>query len=236
MGARVVMVCRDPARGEAARTEIAGSASSDRVDLLIADMGSQRQIRQLATDIRARYDRLDVLVNNAGAMNTARTLTEDGIETTWAVNHLAYFLLTAELIDLLKATGPARVVSVASRAHVGARIDFDDVQGERKFGGYRIYGQSKLANVLFTYELARRLEGSSVTANCLHPGVVATGFGRNNTDLFGRLFGTVMSGIRPFLMSPERGAETSIHLAASPEVAGVSGQVLLRQEARPFVA
>jgi retinol dehydrogenase-14 len=232
MGARVVMVCRDPARGEAARAEIAERAGSDRVDLLIADMASQRQVRQAATDIRARYDRLDVLVNNAGAMNTARTLTEDGIETTWAVNHLAYFLLTNELLDLLKASGPARVVSVSSRAHVGARIDFDDVQGERKFGGYRIYGQSKLANVLFTYELARRLEGDGVTANCLHPGVVATGFGRNNkNDLFGRAFGAVMTGIRPLLTSPERGAETSIHLAASPEVEGVSGKYFSAKKA-----
>ena len=224
MGARVVMVCRDPARGEAARAEIASASRNDNVELLIADMGSQRQVRRVAADIRGRHDRLDVLVNTAGAMNTTRTLTEEGIETTWAVNHLAYFLLTNELLDMLRSTAPARVVSVASRAHTGARIDFDDVHGERKFQGYRIYGQSKLANILFTYELSRRLDGSGVTANCLHPGVVATGFGHNNNvDLFGRAFGVVLTAIRPFLINPERGAETSIYLAASPEVDGVTG-------------
>ena len=225
MGARVVMVCRDPARGEAARTEIAAVSGNDKLDLLIADMGSQRQVRRIAADIRGRCDRLDVLVNNAGAMHTTRTLTEDGIETTWAVNHLGYFLLTNELLDLVRESGPARIVNVASRAHSRARINFDDVGGERTFNAYSIYGQSKLANILFTYELARRLEGSAITANCLHPGVVATGFGHNNkTDFYGRAFGVVLTAIRPFLVSPERGAETSIHLAASPEVDGVTGK------------
>jgi retinol dehydrogenase-14 len=224
IGARVLMVCRDPARGEAARAEIAAASNHGAVELLIADMGSQRQVRRVAAEIRDRCDRLDVLVNNAGAMNTARTLTEDGIETTWAVNHLGYFLLTNELLDVLSASAPARVVNVASRAHVSARIDFDDVQGERSWAGYRMYGQSKLANVLFTYELARRLDGSGVTANCLHPGVVATGFGHNNkSDLYGRVFDLVMTAIRPFLTSPERGAATSIYLASSPEVDGVTG-------------
>ncbi len=225
MGARVVMVCRDPARGEAARAEIANASHHDNIDLLIGDLASQRQVRRVAADIRGRYDRLDVLVNNAGAMNTTRTLSEDGIETTWAVNHLAYFLLTNELLDLVRASAPARIVSVSSRAHSRARINFDDVGGERAFNAYAIYGQSKLANVLFTYELARRLEGSGVTATCLHPGVVATGFGHNNrSDFYGRAFGAVLTAIRPFLVSPERGAETSIHLAASPEVEGVTGK------------
>jgi retinol dehydrogenase-14 len=225
MGARVLMVCRDPARGEAARAEIAAASPNSAVELLIADMGSQRQVRRVAAEIRDRCGRLDVLVNNAGAMNTARTLTEDGIETTWAVNHLGYFLLTNELTDLLRASAPARVVNVASRAHVSARIDFDDVQGERSWAGYRMYGQSKLANVLFTYELARRLDGTGVTANCLHPGVVATGFGHNNkSDLYGRAFDLVMTAIRPFLTSPQRGAATSIYLASSPAVDGITGK------------
>lgn len=232
MGAHVVMVCRDPARGEAAQADIVGASRNEKVDLLIADLSSQRQVRRVAADIRDRSDRLDVLVNNAGAMNTARTLTEDGIETTWAVNHLAYFLLTNELAALLRSSTPARVVNVSSRAHVGRRINFDDVQGERGYQGYRIYGQSKLANVLFTYELARRLDGNGVTANCLHPGVVATGFGHNNrTDLFGRAFGGVLTAIRPFLLSPERGAETSVYLASSPEVDGVTGKYFVKKKA-----
>ncbi len=234
VGARVVMVCRDPQRGEAARTEIAQRSGSESIDLLIADLSSQRQVRRLASDVASRYDRLDVLVNNAGAMNTSRTVTEDGIETTWAVNHLAYFLLTNQLLDMLKANGAGRIVSVSSRAHVGSRIDFDDVQGESRFSGYRIYGQSKLANVLFTYELARRLDGSGVTANCLHPGVVATGFGHNNRDdFFGRTFSVVLKALRPFILSPERGAETSIYLAASPEIEGVSGKYFASKKAIP---
>lgn len=225
MGGRVVMVCRDPARGEAARAEIAAASNNDNIELLIADMGSQRQVRRVAADIRGRCDRLDVLVNNAGAMNTTRTLTEDGIETTWAVNHLGYFLLTNELLDLVRESAPARVVNVASRAHSRARINFDDIGGERAFNAYAIYGQSKLANILFTYELARRLDGSGVTANCLHPGVVATGFGHSNkADFYGRAFGAVLTAIRPFLISAERGAETSIYLASAPEIDGVTGK------------
>jgi len=232
MGARVLMVCRDPARGEAAQADIVGASRNENVDLLIADLGSQRQVRRVADDIRGRCDHLDVLVNNAGAMNARRTLTGDGIETTWAVNHLAYFLLTDELTDLLRLSAPARVVNVGAGAHVGARIDFDDVQGERNYQGWRRYCQSKLANVLFTYELARRLQGSGVTANCLHPGVVATGFGHNNhADFFGRLFGVALTAARPLLLSPERGAETSAYLASSPEVAGVTGKYFDKKKA-----
>lgn len=220
MGARVVMVCRDRQRGEAARAEIVGAAASDSVELLLADLSSQEEVRRLADEIRNRYDRIDVLLNNAGAVNTTRTTTVDGLETTFAVNHLGYFLLTDLLLDVVKASAPARIVNVSSAAHLRATIDFDDLQSERRYGAMRVYGQSKLANVLFTYELARRLEGTGVTANCLHPGVVATGFGHNNPGMFG----TVLKLIRPFLLDAERGAETSVHLAASPEVDGVSGQ------------
>jgi NAD(P)-dependent dehydrogenase (short-subunit alcohol dehydrogenase family) len=220
MGARVVMVCRDAGRAEAARAEIAHEAASDDIDVLIADLSSQEQIRSLAAQINGRYEKIDVLVNNAGAINTVRTTTIDGIETTFAVNHLAYFTLTNLLLDRIRASGAGRVVNVSSGAHVGARMDFDDLQGARRYGAMRAYGQSKLANVLFTYELARRLEGSGVTANCLHPGVVATGFGHNNPGWL-KLGVTIM---RPFVLDAQRGAETSIYLAASPEVRGVTGK------------
>jgi len=220
MGARVVMVCRDAGRAEAARAAIAREASSDDVEVLLADLSSQEQIRSLAAQINDHYEKIDVLLNNAGAVNTVRTTTVDRIETTFAVNHLAYFLLTNLVLDRVRASEAGRIVNVSSGAHVGARIDFDDLQGERRYGGMRAYGQSKLANVLFTYELARRLEGSGVTANCLHPGVVATGFGHNNAGWL--KIGVSM--IRPFILNAQRGAETSIYLAASPEVAGVTGQ------------
>jgi len=220
MGARVVLVCRDAGRGEAARVEIAQRAASDSVDLLVADLSSQAEVRRLAGEIRGRYERIDVLLNNAGAVNVRRTTTVDGIETTLAVNHLAYFLLTDELLGVLRESAPSRVVNVSSAAHVRARLDFDDLQGEGRYGGMRAYGQSKLANVLFTFELARRLAGTRVTANCLHPGVVATGFGHNTPGAFNVL----LTLIRPFLLDAERGAETSIYVAASPEVAGVTGE------------
>lgn len=220
MGGRVVMVCRDAGRAEAARAEIARDAASDDIDVLIADLSSQEQVRGVAAEISSRYPTIDVLVNNAGAINTVRTTTVDGIETTFAVNHLAYFLLTKLLLEQVRASEAGRVVNVSSGAHVGARIDFDDVQGARRYGAMRAYGQSKLANVLFTYELARRLEGSRVTANCLHPGVVATGFGHNNPGWL-KVGVTIM---RPFVLDAQRGAETSIYLAASRDVAGVTGK------------
>ncbi|HYM16473.1 MAG TPA: SDR family oxidoreductase, partial [Dehalococcoidia bacterium] len=227
MGARVVLVCRDRARGEAARAEIAREAASDAVELEIADLSSQAEIRGLASRMAVAHPRIDVLVNNAGAVNTVRTTTVDGLETTFAVNHLAYFLLTNLLLEQIRAAGRGRIVNVSSRAHMGARIDFDDLQGARRYGGMRAYGQSKLANVLFTYELARRLAGSDVTANCLHPGVVATGFGHNNPGLLK----FAVSMIRPFVLDAGRGAETSVYLAASAEVAGVTGQYFAKCKA-----
>jgi retinol dehydrogenase-14 len=220
MGARVVMVCRDAGRAEAARAEIARAAASDDVEVLIADLSSQEQIRTLAAQIASRYPKIDVLLNNAGAINTVRTTTVDGIETTFAVNHLAYFQLTNLLLDQVRASEAGRIVNVSSRAHSGARMEFDDVQGARRYRAMRAYGQSKLANVLFTYELARRLEGSGVTANCLHPGVVATGFGHNNPGWL-KIGVSIM---RPFVLDAQRGAETSIYLAASREVDGLTGQ------------
>ncbi len=218
-GARVLMVARDADRGEAARVEVAESRGSDSVELLLCDLSSQRQVRELAAEVLDRCGELHVLVNNAGLTLGERILTEDGIETTFAVNHLAPFLLTELVRERLVASAPARVVTVASHAHRGSKIDFDDPSGERKFNAWGAYGQSKLANILFTTELAQRLEGTGVTATCLHPGVVRTGFGRQGPASI-RFFLKV-GGL--FLLTPERGADTAIWLTSSPEVDGASG-------------
>jgi len=218
-GSRVLMVARDQERGEAARAEVAASTGNGAVELLVCDLSSQRQVRELSATILGRCDRLDVLINNAGLTLGERILTEDGIETTFAVNHLAPFLLTALLREQLGTSAPARVVTVASDAHRGAEIDFDDPPGERGYSGWRAYSQSKLANILFTIELAGRLRGTGVTATCLHPGVVRTGFGRQGPALI--RFGTKIAGL--FFLSPEKGADTAVWLASSPEVEGASG-------------
>src|SRR5262245_59096233 len=219
-GATVIMVCRDRARGEAARAEIRRATNSDKIELLIADLSEQRQIRQLAAEVKGRYSALHVLVNNAGVWRDKREITADGIEATWALNHLAYFLLTEELIDLLKASAPARIVNVSSDYHFRGHLAFNDIQLSEGYGGGRAYGQSKLANVVFTYELARRLKGTGVTANCLHLGAVNTNFFNNVKGLFG-----ILTSIgRPFLRTPEKGAETVIWLATSPKVEGVTGK------------
>jgi retinol dehydrogenase 14 len=219
-GASVVMVCRDRSRGEAAATEIIEKSGNELVDVMLADLSSQESIRQLAQDFADRYGRLHVLINNAGVFISRRTLTVDGIETTFAVNYLAPFLLTNLVLEVLKASAPARIVNVTSSGERSGTIDFEDLQGERKYGGIRAYNQSKLAMVLFTYELAKRLEGTGVSANCVHPGVVATNLGRGN----GGFFGFLTRLMRPFFSSPEKGAETPIYLASSPEVEGVSGK------------
>lgn len=219
-GATVIMVCRDRTRGEAARAEIRRATNNDRVELLIADLSEQRQVRQLAAEVKRRYSELHVLINNAGAWHDQREVTADGIEATWALNHLAYFLLTEELLDLLKASAPARIVNVASDYHLRSHLAFNDIQLSESYAGGRAYGQSKLANVVFTYELARRLEGTGVTANCLHPGAVNTNFFNNVKGLFGFL--TTIA--KPFLRTPEKGAETVIWLASAAEVEGISGK------------
>ncbi len=224
-GATVAMVCRDRGRGEAAMAEIAEMSRNESVDLLVADLSSQGAIRRLAEEFARRHRRLDVLVNNAGAIIGTRRLTEDGVEATFALNHLAYFLLTNLLLDLLKASAPSRIVNVSSNAHKGATIDFDDLQMERGYTGMRVYDHSKLANVLFTYELAKRLEGTGVAANCMHPGVVATTLAKD-AALWLRILWPLMS---PMLLSPEKGAETVIYLASSPDVEGVTGKYFVEK-------
>jgi retinol dehydrogenase 14 len=221
LGARVGIVGRDEGRARAAAERIRTVASGGEVDVFTADVSSQREVQRLAEQVLAAYPRLDVLVNNVGGYWATRHATEDGLERTFAVNHLAPFLLTHLLLDRFRSSAPARVVTVSSGAQAMGRIDFDDLQGERSYSGQRAYNQSKLANVLFTYELARRLEGSGVTANVLHPGVVRTAFGQEDSRGWMRL---MLPVVRPFMKTPERGAETSIYLASSPEVEGVSGR------------
>jgi len=219
-GARLALLGRDPARSEAAREAVRAAAPGAEVRLFRADLGVQADVRRVADELLAALPRIDVLVNNAGVAHTRRQLTPDGVEATLAVNHLAYFLLTNLLLERLRAAGDARIVSVASDAHRFVRdMAWDDLELEHGYGFRRAYGQSKLANILFTRALARRLEGSGVTANCLHPGAVGTGLGTNN----GWLGPLVMTVLRPFFKTPEQGAETSVHLACADEVRGRSG-------------
>lgn len=220
LGARVGIVGRSGRRGATAADAVRLQVPSAEVDVFVADLSEQAEVRRLAAEVHAAYPRLDVLVNNVGGYWAHRHVTADGLEHTFALNHLAPFLLTHELHDLLVSSAPARVVTVSSGAQAMGRIDLDDLQGERSYNGQRAYNQSKLANVLFTYELARRLEGTGVTATVLHPGVVRTGFGREDAGRFMRLMFPLVT---PFMKTPEQGAATPIHLASSPEVAGVTG-------------
>ncbi len=220
MGATLVLVCRDRTRGENVTGEVRELTGNPAVSLMLADLSVQQSIRNLAAEFLARGEPLHVLVNNAGVFNLKRSLTADGIEAVFAINHLSYFMLTLLLVDRIKQSAPARIVNVASNAHRWGSINFDDLGGARSYRSSRIYGQSKLANILFTYELARRLEGTGVTVNCLHPGAVATGLGANN----GALAKLLMPVIGLFMRSPEQGAATQVHLAASPAVQGVSGK------------
>ncbi|HEV2091671.1 MAG TPA: SDR family oxidoreductase [Rubrobacter sp.] len=219
MGADVVVVGRDRERGEKAAAEIRAQTGG-RVDLALADLASQAEVRALAEGFKRRYDRLDVLVNNAGLVQSTRTETPDGLETTFATNHLAPFLLTNLLLDVLKQSAPSRVVTVSSEAERWGDIDFDDLQSREKYRGFPVYGMTKLANIMFTYELAERLEGTGVTATCMHPGAVNTRFGANNRGPMTILFRLS----KPFMRTPEQGADTVIWLASSPDVEGVSGR------------
>jgi NAD(P)-dependent dehydrogenase (short-subunit alcohol dehydrogenase family) len=227
LGARVAITGRDRRRADEAAAEIR-AAGGPAVDVFVADMSSQAEVRRLAGEVLDVLPRLDVLVNNVGGFWNSRRVTVDGLEYTLALNHLAPFLLTHLLADRLKESAPARIVTVSSDAQRLGRIDFDDLQGERSWSGQRAYNQSKLANILFTHELARRLRGTGVTANAVHPGVVRTGFGAEDP-------GGIQRMITPFmwlLKSPEQGARTSIHLASAPELEGVTGQFFANSRPR----
>jgi NAD(P)-dependent dehydrogenase (short-subunit alcohol dehydrogenase family) len=227
LGAQVVLAARDEGRGLAARDEVRRVTGNDGVELVLGDFARLGDVRSMAEQILTRWHRLDVLVNNAGLVLGERRLTADGFEATFQINHLAPFLLTHLLLPRLRSSAPARIVNVASEAHrFGGPLEFDDLQAERGYIGLRVYGRSKLANVLFTGELARRLAGSGVTANCLHPGVIRSGFAADGDT--GVVFSLAMAVARPFMLSPEKGARTSIYLASSPEVETVTGQYFHR--------
>jgi NAD(P)-dependent dehydrogenase (short-subunit alcohol dehydrogenase family) len=221
LGATVVIVGRDAQKTNQVVEEIRSATGNPNVDSLLADLSSQQEVRRLASDFKRKYSQLHVLLNNAGGTFTTRQLSVDGIEMTFALNHLAYFLLTNLLLDTLKASAPARIINVSSDAHSRGKIDFDNLQGERSYSSFGPYGNSKLANILFTTELARRLEGTGVTVNALHPGFTSTGFGKNNPGFFMKIMGAVVPLIA---RSPEKGAATSIYLASSPEVQSISGK------------
>ena len=226
MNATVVIVCRDKERGENAQKEIIEQTGNKNVDLLLCDLSSQEAIRKLVSEFKNKYQNLHVLINNAGVMLSKRVLSDDGVEMNFAVHHLAPFLLTNLLLDVLKKSAPSRIINVSSAAHRRARIDFDDLQSEnKKYRLFRVYGVSKLALMLFTYELSRKLEGTGVTVNALHPGVVNTNLGRDQSK-FSQGFA------KAFFKSPEKGAETSIYLASSPEVEGITGKYFVKKEPR----
>ena len=221
-GFHVILLCRSKQRGMTALESVRAVPGAE-ADLVIGDLSSMESVRSAAAEVLQRFPRLHVLVNNAGLFRSGRETSPDGFELTFAVNHLAYFLLTRELLGLLErssSTGrSSRVVNVASRAHRYGRLDFGDLMSERGYSGSRVYGGSKLANILFTSELSRRLQGRNITANCLHPGVVQTGFASGQ----GGLSGFAFRHLRWMMLSPEDGASTSVYLSASPEVEGVSG-------------
>ena len=224
MGAAVVLVCRSQSKGDLASSEIRRVTGNESVELMIADLASLESVRTFAQDFKQNHQKLHVLVNNAGLILGKRTLTPDGLETTFQVNYLSHFLLTHLLLDVLKASAPSRIVNISSDAHTSGHMNFDDLQFERGYGGWKSYCQSKLAQILFTYELAERLKGTGVTVNCLHPGAVRTNWGDEA--------GTLGIGIRlarPFMLSPDKGAETALYVATSPDLEGVSGKYFAKK-------
>ena len=224
LNAKVIMICRNQEIGEKVRKEIISQTGNKNIDLLLCDLSSQDQVRKLVDEFKNKYQKLDVLINNAGVMLKKRVLSVDGIEMNYAVHFLAPFLLTNLLLDVLKKSAPSRIINVASAAHKRAKIDFNDLQSEnKKYRLFIVYGTSKLAEVLFTYELSRKLEGTGVTANAVHPGVVNSNLGRDQSK-FSQWFA------RKFFKSPEEGAQTSIYLASSPEVEGITGKYFVNKQ------
>jgi NAD(P)-dependent dehydrogenase (short-subunit alcohol dehydrogenase family) len=221
----VIVAGRDEVRAQATVAQIKSGAGSSNVDFLLADLSVQSQVRQLAEDFKSRYERLDVLVNNAGAIYFRRQVSADGIEMNFALNHLVYFLLTDLLLDTLKASAPARIVNVASNSHYGQHLDFENLELKRGYNPMRAYGRSKLANLYFTYELACRLEGTGVTVNAMHPGFVATNMAANN----GWLVRLLLPLIHRNSLTPEQGASTAVYLACSPDLEGVTGKYFVRE-------
>lgn len=225
-GAHVVMVSRDASRGNAAMEEIVNESGNTNIDLFVANLSSQRSIRQLASEFKNNYDRLDILINNAGGIFGKHKLTEDGIEWTFAVNHLAYFLLTHLLLDTIKKSSIARIINVASEAHRIASLNLDNLNVKDGYNPLVVYGNSKLANILFTHELSRRLKDTHITVNSLHPGVVRTRFGESGSPIFRFL----VKISRWVYLSPANGAETSVYLATSPDVANISGKYFIKKK------
>jgi NAD(P)-dependent dehydrogenase (short-subunit alcohol dehydrogenase family) len=220
MGARIVLVARDKSRGDATLARLHDSAPGIAHSVHFADLLRLAEMKRVSAEIADHESRIDVLINNAGALFATRRLTEDGLEYTFALNHMAYFVMTEGLRERLLASGPARIINTASAAHQGATLDFDDLQSAKSFGARKAYGRSKLCNILFTRELARRLHGTGVTANCLHPGFVATRFGDQSGGLISRLVWLA----KFFAISSAKGAETIVYLASSPDVAETTGQ------------
>jgi NAD(P)-dependent dehydrogenase (short-subunit alcohol dehydrogenase family) len=227
-GARLVLVARDAGRAKVTVDDVASATGRTDVEVVLGDLSVQAEVRRVAAELRARWPRIDVLLNNAGVVNLRHTTTADGIESTFAVNHLAYFMLTLLVRESLVAAPRARIVNVASDAHRWGRLDFDDLGNTKRYKAMRVYGQSKLCNILFTYMLARRLGGSTVTANCLHPGAVATRLGQNN----GRIATVLTKLLAPFFRSAEGGADTAVYLASSPDVATATGGYFVDRKPR----
>jgi NAD(P)-dependent dehydrogenase (short-subunit alcohol dehydrogenase family) len=226
LGARIVFIARDEARAQATLRKLEAKAPGSSHRMHLADLSSMGETRKVGAAIVMSEPRIDVLINNAGAMFADRRVTPEGLELTFALNHMAYFVLTEALREKLIASAPARIVSTSSTAHQGASLDFSDLQSARGYSGFKVYGRSKLANILFTRELARRLAGTGVTANCLHPGFVATRFGHSTGGWTGR----VLPFLQAFAISPEKGADTIVHLASSPEVAEVTGAYFVKRK------
>jgi NAD(P)-dependent dehydrogenase (short-subunit alcohol dehydrogenase family) len=220
LGAKVIIVGRNPEKSAIVLAELRSISGNENIDLLMADLAVMQEVRDLAEQVISRYDRIDVLLNNAGGYFTKHKITSDGLEMTFALNHMSYFLLTNKLMELLKYSAPARIVNVSSDAHYGVDMEFENLNGEQEYKAWKAYQKSKLANVLFTYELLKKVPGN-ITVNCLHPGFVATNFGHNNGGFFGPVLKIAQ---RISAIDPEEGAKTSIFLCSAPEVKGVSGK------------